>query len=182
MRVFLLGRLHDAERGVSWPSAFTQAGQRLKRPAKGVKKAARVFRWENMDPRKTETSSRNSVSGNFVQLEGGQHKVGRTSLERLKPFTWWEISFFSESLFFRSRLEDGFQIYSFCLKMSDTWVSVRAESNGKSLLPGKTSHSGSHHSKCHTKIKLSRNRFWRSIRWTIWKSIRWTILLKTTSS
>ena len=45
-------------------------GQRLKRR---VKKAARVFHWENMDPGKTETSSRNSVSGNFAQLEGGQH-------------------------------------------------------------------------------------------------------------
>ena len=70
-----------------------------------MKKAARVFRWENMDPRKTETSSRNSVSGNFVQLEGGQHKVGGTSLERLKPFTWWEISFFSESLFWGPALK-----------------------------------------------------------------------------
>ena len=70
VRVVLLGRLHDAERGVSWPSAFTQAGRRLKRR---LKKAARVFHWENMDPGKTETSSRNSVSGNFAQLEGGQH-------------------------------------------------------------------------------------------------------------
>ena len=69
---------------------------------------------------KTSFSLGNSVTGNFVQLDGG-----RQLWEEPSSSKWWK-SFKSEivqgTTFAISRMVGGFQIYSFSLKMSDSWV------------------------------------------------------------
>ena len=72
---------------------------------------------------KTSFSFGNSVTGNFVQLGGGRQLWEEPSSSR-----WWK-SLKSEivqgTTFAISRMVDGFQIYSFSLKMSDSWVRGR---------------------------------------------------------
>ena len=71
---------------------------------------------------KTSFSLGNSVTGNFVQLDGGRQLWE-------EPSSKWGKSFKSEivqgTTFAISRMVDGFQIYSFSLKMSDSWVRGR---------------------------------------------------------
>ena len=71
---------------------------------------------------KTSFSLGNSVTGNFVQLDGGRQLWE-------EPSSKWGKSFKSEivqgTTFAISRMVDGFQIYSSSLKMSDSWVRGR---------------------------------------------------------